>query len=386
LIFPIWDLSSNNPNGLINEFKKNTNMKRIALIFGAALCFMASSCDGSKSSTTPSTPTTVNVTSVTLSSTTLSMVKDETKTLTATVSPSNATNKTVSWSSSNTSVATVSNGLVTAVAAGQATITATADGKSATCSVTVSNPEVKVQSVSLSESSVEIIKGESLTITATVSPSDATNPDVTWSTSDANVATVKDGVITAVGSGKTTITATADGVSSTCEVTVIEAYEGWWKVSSVTVNECSYQRAINNNKSILEKFNVLVKKVSDEEAYAYLFDESTSTFKTGFSGKIKSDTCVGDTREESSSRTILNKTVTTVNTFTFEFNVTDSNSGSLSCLYLNKVNDAESTLADVDFTCARASAPSGYTEGMEDSVSIVTGVPTVDDIKSLLGK
>ena len=84
------------------------------------------------------TAKTVAVESVTLDKTSLSLTEGESATLTATVNPSNATDKTVSWSSSNTSVATVdSNGKVTAVKAGTATITAKAGGKSATCSVVV---------------------------------------------------------------------------------------------------------------------------------------------------------------------------------------------------------------------------------------------------------
>jgi uncharacterized protein YjdB len=83
----------------------------------------------------------VAVTSVTLSPTTLALKVGQTSTLTATVLPSNATNKAVTWSSSNTAIATVANGVVTAVAAGSATITVTtADGgHTATCVVTVTN-------------------------------------------------------------------------------------------------------------------------------------------------------------------------------------------------------------------------------------------------------
>ena len=84
----------------------------------------------------------ISVTGVTLNKTTASLNIGETVTLTATVSPSTATNKNVTWSSNNTTVATVSNGVVTAKAAGTATITVkTADGsKTATCTVTVKQP------------------------------------------------------------------------------------------------------------------------------------------------------------------------------------------------------------------------------------------------------
>lgn len=85
---------------------------------------------------------TVAVESVTLNKTELTLEVGDEETLTATVTPDNATNKTVTWSSSNNAVATVANGKVTAVAAGTATITATADGKSATCTVTVNAPVI----------------------------------------------------------------------------------------------------------------------------------------------------------------------------------------------------------------------------------------------------
>ena len=83
------------------------------------------------------------VTGITLNKTSLSLQKGQSASLTATVAPSNATNKNVTWSSSNTGVATVSNGNVKAIAAGTATITVTAadgSGKKAACTVKVSNP------------------------------------------------------------------------------------------------------------------------------------------------------------------------------------------------------------------------------------------------------
>ena len=95
-------------------------------------------------------PTTVNVTGITLSQTAAAVtIGGETLTLTATVAPDDATDKTVTWTSSDPTVATVANGVVTAVAAGTATITATAtngtddttDDKTATCTITVTDPD-----------------------------------------------------------------------------------------------------------------------------------------------------------------------------------------------------------------------------------------------------
>ena len=97
------------------------------------------------------TPTTVDVTGVSLNKTTTTLTVGDTETLTATVSPDGATDKTVTWSSSDTDVATVENGVVTAVGSGTANITVTAtngtddtsDDKTATCAVTVNAATVK---------------------------------------------------------------------------------------------------------------------------------------------------------------------------------------------------------------------------------------------------
>lgn len=177
-------------------------------------------------SSSPSNP--VLATSISLNNTSAELNTGETLQLTATVLPSNATNKTVTWTTSNSSVATVSsNGLVTAKAVGNATITArTIDGSnlSASCSVTVKQSSVLATSISLNKTSAEVSMGETLLLTATVLPNDATNRTVTWTTSDSSIATVSiNGLVTAKAPGTATITArTTDSsdLSASCSVTV----------------------------------------------------------------------------------------------------------------------------------------------------------------------
>lgn len=109
-------------------------------VFVVLLCGCGDGGGGDDDYTEPSpgVPETVAVTGITLSETSIVMNIGGSRTLTATVSPSNATDKTVTWSSSRASVASVSSsGEVTALSAGTATITARAGGKTATCAVTV---------------------------------------------------------------------------------------------------------------------------------------------------------------------------------------------------------------------------------------------------------
>lgn len=87
---------------------------------------------------------------------------------------------------------------------------------------------VKVTGVTLDKTSVALIKGNTATLKAGIEPADATNQNVSWTSSDAAVATVKDGVVTAVGAGKATITVTTSdgGLTATCAVTVPNADYG----------------------------------------------------------------------------------------------------------------------------------------------------------------
>ena len=167
------------------------------------------------------------VTKVELDKTSLTLDVGKSDTLTATITPSNATDKSVTWESSDTNIATVdANGKVTAVAPGTATITVTTvdQSKTATCEVTVTAATVPVTGVTLNKTSTSLYVGDTETLTATVEPSDATNKNVTWSSDDTSVATVDaSGLVTALARGTAVITATAadgNGANATCTVTV----------------------------------------------------------------------------------------------------------------------------------------------------------------------
>lgn len=164
----------------------------------------------------------VYVTGISLSNSRLSLVEGNSATLTATVSPSNATNRNVSWTSSSSSVASVNSyGLVTGKSSGTATITCRASdgsGKYATCDVTVS--AATPTSVSL-PSTLKLKEGESTTLTPTLSPS-GTSTTYTWKSDNTEVASVSQaGKVTANSAGTARITVrTANGLSDYCNVTV----------------------------------------------------------------------------------------------------------------------------------------------------------------------
>ena len=226
-------LPANTTNKSVTWTSSNTNVATVdanglvtAKSSGTAT-ITATTIDGSNISATCTVTVTIPVDGISLSNTSLTFsALNTTQTLTATVSPSNAANKTLKWTSSNPSVATVSsNGVVTSKGNGTATITATTtDGsnKNATCSVIVS---VSVTGVSLNKTSLTFSAlNTTQTLSAIFTPSNAANKTLTWSSSNTNVATVNAwGVVTSVGNGTATITATTtDGSnkSATCFITV----------------------------------------------------------------------------------------------------------------------------------------------------------------------
>ena len=145
------------------------------------------------------------------------------------------TSSEVTWSSNNIKVATVdSSGNVTAVGPGEATIYANSTIKcdedkyvytisNDKCTISVKEPDVLVTDLLLNKSNVEVMLGRTEVITATVTPTNATNKTVEWSSSNESIATVKDGVITPVSCGNVVITAKCGNFTKTCNVKVYEA-------------------------------------------------------------------------------------------------------------------------------------------------------------------
>lgn len=192
---------------------------------------------------------TAAATGVTLNKTTLALTKGNSEKLTATVAPDGA-EQSVIWKSSDKSIATVgTDGTVEAIAAGTATITVTTlnGGFTATCTVTVSNPApptppippvtIYVTGVELDKATATLKTGESLQLTATVSPSDADNTNVSWTSSDETVATVdKHGKVSALKAGTATITVkTRDGgYTATCALTVTDTATAIETIDSAT--------------------------------------------------------------------------------------------------------------------------------------------------------
>jgi uncharacterized protein YjdB len=198
-------------------------------------------------------PKGMGVTAIKLSQTSATVYEKATLTLKATLTPSTATNKTVVWSSSNTAVAKVSStGVVTGVGKGTAAITAvSSSGIAAKCSITVA--EVPVSSLKMSRTAVTMLVGATYQLTAIVSPSNAKNKTLTWSSSNTKVATVSlSGKVTATGAGKVTITAASvNGKKATCTVTVNPI-----KVTKVTIKPSTVKIAIAKGESLGKKITL----------------------------------------------------------------------------------------------------------------------------------
>jgi len=166
------------------------------------------------------------VATVTVTPGSANVIVGQTTTLTATTKDAlgnTLTGRSIAWSTANSAIATVSTaGVVTAVAPGGTTITATSEGKTGTASITV--PALAVGSVAVTPPTAALLVGQSAPLSATVKNVEGTvvtDRVVTWTTSNSNVATVSSsGMVSAVGAGTATITATSEGKSGTSVATV----------------------------------------------------------------------------------------------------------------------------------------------------------------------
>lgn len=215
----------------------------------------------------------VSVTGVKLSATVAELTIGNSKQLTAAISPTNATNKGVTWSSSNTNVASVSSsGVVVAKGEGTATITVKTDdgGYTAACTIRVSKPSpsvVAVTGVKLSAIGIELPVGGSKRLSATITPSNATNKGVTWSSDNASVAAVNaSGLITAKGEGSATVTVRTDdgGYTATCKITVVPVTAPEKVEISVSADSLKYKETTKVNVSELPVGYTVQYSSSDE--------------------------------------------------------------------------------------------------------------------------
>ena len=146
--------------------------------------------------------------------------------LTATIEPENTTDKSITWESNDDKIATVTEeGLVKAVGVGKAIITVTSGNVSVTCNIEVE--PIQVTGISLSHEDIEIEITDEFELQATISPEDATNKKIIWSSSDEKIAKVSEnGLITGLGEGKTIITAKSEDGGHTAQVNVTVNLKG----------------------------------------------------------------------------------------------------------------------------------------------------------------
>ena len=193
----------------------------------------------------------IAVTGVKLSAASMTLREGDRGKLTVTVEPANATNKNVKWWTTDLDIVSVgstlggSTGYVEARKAGKATVTVkTEDGEfSASCEITVEKKEVPVTGISIEPSSLKLPVGDTYSLIPHVQPTDATNQDIKWLSTNESVATVNaKGKVTAVAAGSAEIRAMLDGKFATCPVEVDNV--------TMTMKKTSYMLILSLSKKI----------------------------------------------------------------------------------------------------------------------------------------
>ncbi|MBR5486195.1 MAG: Ig-like domain-containing protein [Oscillospiraceae bacterium] len=222
-------------NGTVTALAQGTAVITVATADGGYTSQCSITVYGTAEEPPPNETDNSKVTGVSLDTDSITLQVGDSYGLQAAVAPPEAEDQRVRWSSSDTAVAKVNDsGKVTAVSSGTAVITAaTRDGGfKASCTVTVEGDAsdneddrtdsdiIPVEGISFKNSSTEMWVGDTKNISYTITPSDATNTDIVWSSSDTSVAEVSDSEITAVGSGSAIISATTVDGDFTAEIKV----------------------------------------------------------------------------------------------------------------------------------------------------------------------
>jgi uncharacterized protein YjdB len=270
--------------------------------------------DGGKTAScnvTVAAPPSVAITSVALNKTTLDLEVGAQEQLSVTILPDTVaeSNKGVAWSTSNSAVATVSNGMVTARGPGAANITATAvyGGRSATCLVTVSGELISVEVINLTDTGTPVTadtvitleEGGGYTLSVEVLPTNASNRNLNYRSSDTDVATVSGGItscaIVAKKEGTVTITVESDSdpaVKVTFTVKVNPPDPNAVQVDKVEVSPKNLILNIGDTNTLIaivvpdNAANKVVRWASSAPSVAEVSDNGVVTAKTAGTATI----------------------------------------------------------------------------------------------------
>jgi uncharacterized protein YjdB len=286
----IWSSSNTNIAAIRNG--SDTSCQVYGQGVGTAYIYATSEDGGYKASCkVVVTDPTIPVTSITLNKTSMLLKLPASETLTATVAPANATDKTVSWSTSNNAVATVNaGGMVTAVTAGTAEITAMSADRKVTARCTVTVEAIPLTGLTVYPTGYIVYAGSAYRVFPTFIPSNATNKNLTWSSSNSGVVSVDStGCCTANAPGSAVITARAadGGYTATCTFTVhrrtnsvelgkhdLTLTEGQWEKLTAVVSpaDATWQEvewSVNNSAVAAVSQDGTVTAISEGDAVVY---------------------------------------------------------------------------------------------------------------------
>lgn len=274
--------------GLAEEGNESQNSTDIVLMSGTEDGAGEGTGEGGSGADGGDQPTNVPVTGVTVSPNAITMwVGESDVSFTVDVQPANATNKNFTATSSAATTASVSGSTIHASAPGSATITVkTADGgHTATVQVTVKQ---KVGEISLSAGKTTLKVGESTKVTASISPENATDKGITFTSSAATVATVDaDGNVMATGAGSATITATAkDGKGASSSITL--------KVEEMAAGVTLEPNSLNLKENETAQLSASVQPTTASQSIRYSSnnDAVATVSNTGLVTAVKEGTAI----------------------------------------------------------------------------------------------
>ena len=271
-----WE-SSNNKVATVNEGNVTAVGEGTAII-------TAKSRDGNKTANCKVNVIKIDkaLRAITMNTNKISLNVGETGWVGVTYNPSDASDKVLYWSSSNESVAKVNEGVVTAIGEGKAILTATAraGGKTASCTVTVENPNfVHIDEIKMKTEELNLNKGENGWIGVTYNPSNASNKVLTWKSSNEDVAIVREGNVKAVGEGTAILTATSEdgGKTASCKVIVTG---GKKHLENIALKTTTLEMKPGEGKTIYVEYNP--SDVEDKVLYWTSNNEKVVTVREGY--------------------------------------------------------------------------------------------------------